>query len=399
MRKLGLLLILFLVVGAFAFAADMTVEERVAALESNSAIVPSISGDATLTIGYDLQNGHAGFKNAMSSDVAITWYDDVSTSKDGEGWYGHIELNDYTLKETAGAFSFTAPTVVAKITNGSIYATVYGAPAADIEDVAGVDVVGTITGAASPAYPAFAASNTVYGTTIGYGSGIVSDVSLGVVSDGDWTANTNNDFGVRINADLVPMDLLEVKAHFLYGMMGNATIGFGIQPIITVSSIMSGLTTTIGFEGAMPNGGSLAWEASVGVVQNLAAENSDGNTDNVALKLIYNSGSQMDVSLMANLYDNAGFIPNTGIVAGVSLVDLTGTLAWGLTVGGDYNSGGLKPYFYFTTDSLSVNQVNVGVELGSDLTSIDNTTITLDYVTTDLATNTGVVTLATKVAF
>lgn len=407
MRKLGLLLILFLVVGAFAFAADMTVEERVAALEANSAIVPVLDGSAILTFGYDLQKSQAGFKNEASASATITWYDDSSVNKSGDGWYGYIEITDIYLNIAADLLGAT-PTIAnsgdngtavsAKITNGSIYAKIYGAPGSDIEDVAGVDVATDNITAASPAFPAFAVTNTVQGVTLGYGSGMISDVSLGLASDGTWTQNTGNDFAIRIDADIVPMDLLEVKASLLYGEFSNATLGFGLSPIITVSSIMSGLTVTIGFDGAMVNGGSLTYDASVQAALNLAAENSDGNTDNVAVKLYYSSG-QTDASIAAHLYDNAGFLPNTGVTAIVSLLDLTGTLQWGLELGGDYNKGGINPYFDFKTDSTSVNQVNVGVSLGSDLHGIDNTTFTLDYTTTDLANNTGLVTFKTEIDF
>jgi hypothetical protein len=400
----------------------MTVEERVAALESNSAIVPAISASATLTLGYDLNSNQVGFQNSEDISAKITWYDDASISKGGEGWYGSIEVDHITFKmstdldaagdtATIDNTASDALSVTAKITNGSVYATIYGAPGA-INETAQVDQAEFDSGdAASPSTagraavlkPLYAnASGNIQGLTIGYGSGMISDISLDIVSDGDWTQNTNNDFGVKANLDLVPMDLLEVKANALYGMFqaSQAVVGFGVQPIITVSSIMNGLDVTLGFDGQ--SAGSFSWDASAGIVLNLAPENADGDQDNVAVKALYASDGQIDSSVAIALNTAGGVMDGVGFKTTVTLTDLTavnGAMGYGFDVWAEYNKGGLNPFAELYMDSAPVTAVQVGVSLTSDLTGIENTTFTLKYYTQDVSADKGLITFATEIAY
>ena len=89
MKKLSLLLVVLLAAGSAGLYGQMAIGTNF-----------SISGDATATAGYDIDEGVFGFKSASSANIKIELVAKQSKHKPEEmmsGWYGSIELNDFQI--------------------------------------------------------------------------------------------------------------------------------------------------------------------------------------------------------------------------------------------------------------------------------------------------------------
>ena len=91
MKKLSLLLVVLLAAGSAGLYGQMAIGTNF-----------SISGDATATAGYDIDDEQFGFKNESSANIKIELVAKQSTNN-GEtvdmsgGWYGSIELKDFQI--------------------------------------------------------------------------------------------------------------------------------------------------------------------------------------------------------------------------------------------------------------------------------------------------------------
>ena len=89
MKKLSLLLVVLLAAGSAGLYGQMAIGTNF-----------SISGDATATAGYDIDDEQFGFKNESSANIKIEFVAKQSSHKPEEmmsGWYGSIELNDFQI--------------------------------------------------------------------------------------------------------------------------------------------------------------------------------------------------------------------------------------------------------------------------------------------------------------
>ena len=92
MRKFSLLLVVLLAAGSAGLYGQMQISTDFV-----------ISGDATATLGYNLDTQKLGFKNEFSSDISITLVPKMSSSNpadmgmDSTGWIGVIELKDFKI--------------------------------------------------------------------------------------------------------------------------------------------------------------------------------------------------------------------------------------------------------------------------------------------------------------
>ncbi len=90
MKKLSLLLVVLLAAGSAGLYGQM-------AIGTNFVI----SGEATATAGYDMDDERFGFKNESESDIKIEFVAEQSTDNAEmvgmEGWVGSIELKDFKI--------------------------------------------------------------------------------------------------------------------------------------------------------------------------------------------------------------------------------------------------------------------------------------------------------------
>ena len=91
MKKLSLLLVVLLAAGSAGLYGQMAIGTNF-----------SIKGDATATVGYDIDDEVFGFKSASSANIKIELVAKQSTNNDemvdmSGGWHGSIELNDFQI--------------------------------------------------------------------------------------------------------------------------------------------------------------------------------------------------------------------------------------------------------------------------------------------------------------
>ena len=91
MKKLSLLLVVLLAAGSAGLYGQMAIGTNF-----------SISGSATATAGYDIDDEQFGFKNESSANIKIVLVAKQSTNNSemvdmSGGWYGSIELNDFQI--------------------------------------------------------------------------------------------------------------------------------------------------------------------------------------------------------------------------------------------------------------------------------------------------------------
>ena len=89
MRKIALLTVPLLILGLFSVSADVDLGDGLSA---------TVSGDATLTWGLDLETNATGFTNASSAGLEITIAAEQSAATDEldtDDLYAQISLNDF----------------------------------------------------------------------------------------------------------------------------------------------------------------------------------------------------------------------------------------------------------------------------------------------------------------
>jgi hypothetical protein len=374
MKKLSILLIGLLLVTGFAFAEFGGV---------------SVSGSASVTWGIDLNTNATGFANAGTSSVTLTLIDKASKETGGDdGLYGYIKVKDYSLKVTDGAFVSSVGSVSASIFVDPAEIVIYKAPGmswgnATVLETGDADVKPALTGA-----------NTIGGITIKLADlGDMADVSIYVVSDGDWTSNVANDYAA--GADLsVNVSVLTIGLGGFYGWFNAAGTWGGTASVDVALDAANGVDIAIGVDFVE----GVTWEVAAGAVVNLTEANADDDMGNVSVDVFYSTAADLDVVLGVAEPTAGGFVDMLGAGLTVELFDLlSGTIVWNVDVTGEYATGDVTPYFGFGYGSDSIFDLNVGVKLLAGLTGIDNTTITLDYVSTDLSTDNGIITVKAAV--
>jgi hypothetical protein len=369
MKKLALILVALLAFGT-VFAEDGVVDF-------------SVSGDANLSWGYNLNSNTHGFSNGFNASLEITFVSEASVEAGGEGFYGEIKLSDFK----AEAFTITAPTVSAKLTDGTVYATVYGVPSTSQSFASWTLIDGTTE--VDTAKPA---TSGTFGTTLGVNmEGILSDLGFKVLSADDWDGNVNNDYYFGAVASLVLVeDLATLDADAFFD-----AAGFG-----GVAVKLSGSVDMLGYSLAADYTDNV--DLGVGVDYTLF-EDEDDNTSAVAADLY----AEAD---FADLYAKVSFNDyETGLVNNLStsntfqldnLLEASGTLAWAFDSDNYFLAApGLKFIGNFGLGSDEVIDIEAGVELGADFTTINNTTITAKYITTDVETDNGKAFIEFKIAY
>jgi hypothetical protein len=195
----------------------------------------TVTGDATATVGYNIDNEQFGFKNEANSSIRLELVAKQGVNNGEmvgmEGWVGYIELNDFKIVIDSGdedstefvtsamvdpmmmpdvttevsrtGLIVTAPSIVAKLKNGPLFLQIFDAPGNEaglvdaIENDEDEDNL-----AESDDQPNDVHTNLDgMGVTLGYDTADLS-VALGVTSDEDYDAGTPEDNSFAISAAL-----------------------------------------------------------------------------------------------------------------------------------------------------------------------------------------------------
>jgi hypothetical protein len=383
MKKLSILLIGLLLITGFAFGIDVTP-------------TVALAGTATVTWGVDLNTNATGFQNATTGSLTITFIAKATASKGAEDdLYGWIQIKDYSLTLTPTAAGGSAGTVTAKIVISPIEILIYGKPGMTWGNAVVLEAGDTDLA------PALVGANTTGGITIVLPVD-PAKISVYLVSDGDWTAanaNTANDYGIGTDV-VVTVDIVKISIGGYYGWL-NATASYGATAgaVVTLADVLNGVTVDIGFDVIDPG----TWEVDAITTVNISEANADDAKTNVALKVFYSQAADLDVTLGFSEPLAGGLIADVSASVMVQLFDLlSGTIVWNVDVDGKYSSGGLAPWFGFGYGSDTIFDLELGVDLMAAFTGIDNTTVTLKYISTQLApapADVGIITAAVKVAY
>lgn len=386
MKKLSILLIGLLVIAGFAFGQDV-------------ALSAALSGSATMTFGVDLNTNATGFRNEASADLVVTVVAKATGENAGsmDNLYGKIVIKDYQLKVSPGdGVTGSDGTVEAFIVISPATVKIYAAPGFAMNKAAAIE-----SGNEVEIQTALA---NVDGTSI---NGItitipVSPLTLAikVASDGDWTENVNNNYvaGADITVDVAP---IKVEAGLVYGWFSAAQLGLSAKATLTLADVVNGLVASFALD-ANDGSGSFDIDTLTTLTLNISEANADDKKANLAVNAFFAPSTpqaDMDVSVAFTEPTAGGLADMLGATVTLQLLDVLATLAWNVDVTGEYNTGDVKPYFGFGYGSDSIFNLNVGVVLMAGLTGIDNTTVTIDYVSTDLSADNGILTVATKVAY
>ncbi len=119
MRKLSIILAVFLVAGGFAFAGPE--------IEPGA----EISGQASLTFGVDMagEDVSTGFESSAVSDLTVTVVPEGSAVADGDPpVYGMIQIDGFTAGIADGEVSYSAGAVTASIVAQPVQVQIFQAP-------------------------------------------------------------------------------------------------------------------------------------------------------------------------------------------------------------------------------------------------------------------------------
>lgn len=451
MKKLSLLLVVLLAAGSAGLYGQMAIGTNF-----------SISGDATATAGYDIDEEVFGFKNESSANIKIELVAKQSSMKPGEmmdGWYGSIELNDFQIiidsdEEDSTEFVDSAminpmdpaaseitksrthlyvaePEIVATLKNGPLFLKIFAAPdnkadlIAHIEDDEDDDhaAVGDDDGK-----DVGREINKGHGVTIGYDT---ADLSLAIGISSEEAYDADNKGSYAVSADLgVNVGPAQLDISFAQGLESEEDANMeGAND----TGVAGKLTTTFG-----------DIELSAGADVEMSGDSDDPDTtENEAMD--WEGGASAKVSLTPNTSLESNFIfssvPDVASDVEVKISDKAGlvealdmSITWGmfdLSGGNDaedaaatendeadmYLSGALDysleamggklvPGTTVTVNQLDGGDATVGLEVRAVLTeAVPATTFGLKWATDtlfkagDAEAEQGTVTLWTKIVY
>jgi hypothetical protein len=368
MKKITLVLALLLTFGIVAATAQ----------DAN------ISGNATATVGFDLEDGTFGMVNSagsLSIDLDLIPKQSAETEA-ADGWYGWVKLKDFEISfDDDDVLTVNAPGIDAKIINGPMYFTIYAldgkstGQAAAVEDDEDDDY-------------AVEDDETSLGTDLSNGSGGFTfgytadafDVALHFATETGYgldDAENNGHFIIGADAGVMagPAD---VTLELVRGIGVEETLGLGLGVDLAVDPIDIG----IGFDGQLPDGGDFAWEVGATV---------DGTFGPATVGVDFIYGDLVDMDLEVD-------------------VDLAlDPLALGIFFGGYDSFADYRVYVDGSFDATDQIVVSFGagydsleaipVMVSAAMSLIPNTVFTLKYDTVDVSTDLGAITFATKVSY
>ena len=394
MKKLSLLFVVLLAAGSASLYGQMAIGTNF-----------TISGDATATAGYDIDDQVFGFKNASSANIKLELVAKQSSMKPEEmmsGWYGSIELKDFKIiidhdeedtellvtedKDPASVRTklvVTEPDIVATLKNGPLFMRIFAAPSNKADLVAHVeddedddhraegDDDGDDVGAEI---------NKGHGITLGYDTDDL-DLAVGVsseeeFSEGDEHGDSTFTAGpYAVSADLgVEVGPARLDVSFVQGLKNNEDAT--PQADDDDTGIGAKLTTTFG-----------DIKISGGADVQMTGVSDDPDTE-MNEQMDWEAGVNAEVTLTPNTSLTSDFITSTKEVVAtdvaVELTDKSGlveslalSLKWGMfdITGGDADSTSRTENDL--SDLFVQGKLDYGVEaLGGTLTP--GTTVTVN---------------------
>lgn len=363
MRKLALLIVLMMVMALTTYA---------------DSIVGTVSGSAEMTFGFDLNSSGSGITNSNVSNITFTVASGSGEKGAEEDVYGYIKVTGMTVDMNTGdgdaALQYNAGSVEAKIVFPGGWVKITGP-----ND--GVDFIDNVqdpdgVAAVAPGVPGTAEG----GFTLGIDGALALEISL--ISYTDWAAD--NDYGAHVKATLDAAPV-KVEVAALMGFGADATIGAGAKLTLDAAPINvwagADLDLTAGAANMYEIGAGLTF--TVVADMTIAASMSMDEVNGLDAKIVITEGAA-----------DAGMIPVVGLGVTVGLYDILTTLIWTLDVTADAAIPNGKIFAAFGTGSDTINSLKIGVEM-SLITNVVNT---LQYESTNLATDSGVIKLITKIA-
>ncbi|MCY4432899.1 MAG: hypothetical protein OXE45_04410, partial [bacterium] len=366
----------------------------------------SLTGDATATAGYDIDDQVFGFKNAFSSNIKLELVAEQSSHKPDEmmsGWYGSIELNKFKiiidhdeeeteLLQTASGDPASVrsklwvvePEIVATLKNGPLFMRIYAAPSNKADLVAHIENDEDDDHMAEgndDADDVGSEINKGHGITLGYDTDDL-DLAIGISSEEEFsegdehTDSTYTAGPYAVSADLgVNVGPAKLDVSFAQGLKNNEDTTPNIDDDNT--GIGAKLTTTFG-----------DIELSGGVDVEMTGDTDNPDTTDVNEQMDWETGANAKVALTPNTKLMADFIFSTKQLVAtdveVELVDKNGlvesldmSVKWGLF---DINGGKPDPILKVDnhlSDLFVEGKLDYGLEaLGGKLTP--GTTVTVN---------------------
>ena len=443
MKKLSLLLVVLLAAGSAGLYGQMAIGTNF-----------SISGNATATAGYDIEDEQFGFKNEFESNIKIELVAEQSANNSemvdmSGGWYGSIELNEFQIvidhdeEETEllvtedqdpvsvrSKLYVVEPTIVATLRNGPLWLRIFDAPSNAADKIAHIedDEDGDYDSESNDDGNDVGVDLDGQGIMAGYKTDDLS-LAIGITSDVPYDENEVEGSFV-VSADLgVNVGPAELELSFVQGLANEDDLDANKDD----TGIGSKLTTTFG-----------DIELSAGADVAMTGETDDPDTSlNEAMD--WEGGASANITLTPSTALNSNFIfsSKTDVASDVEveLTDANGlveslsmSLKWGMfdVTGGsdaadaamdvddeadlfvegklDYAleglGGTLTPGTTVTVDQVNGGDASVGLEVRAVLTgAVPATEFGLKWATDQLidndtnAADSGTVTLWTKIVY
>ena len=405
MKKLSLLIVLIVALSLTAFAETI--------------VEPTITGSATATIGFSLDNNSFGIKNESSSSISIILVDKASDSKGGEGVYGEIQLNDFEIlmntdppseydlwarnedgdeldvttnitgddtKDFQGVrvpVTVTAPSIVAKLVlSPNLYVQIDSEPGLVVADKV-AEIVDDSASSLDLGVDETDDANDIVvgGLTIGVAAGPATIAAKVATQDNYEGATDVSNAGLVVGADIsVAAGPATIDANFGTGINYSTAVvpsrtGFGAKVTMATGPI----TVTGAYDGEMIGNAAMAMEAGGG----LSFAIGDGTSISAdAAYLAPAIGSAVvDAKVAFAETAGSGMVAPLGLNLSATLTDLTGTLGWDADV----------DFTFDATDTLTLkgdfgygNNEVMNAMAGVDLKMLANTVITLMFDADDL---------------
>jgi hypothetical protein len=323
----------------------------------------TISGDATATVGYNIDNEQFGFKNASSSSIKLELVAKQSVDNADmvgmQGWVGSIELNDFkiiidsgdedspefltsetmeddemTMEDEAAkaetdrsGLIVTAPSIVAKLKNGPLFLKIFDGPGNEaglidaIEDDEDNDYAAEGNDQDNDVHTNLGGM----GITVGYTTDDLG-VELGITSDEDYDgeyadrpdddpAGTPEDSSFAISADLkVNVGPADLQLQVVQGLMAeedkdleadDTGVGALLKTTfgdITLSGGADLVMTGEENDEATPEDDSMSFETGIGADMTLTENTMFG------ARYIYSSVQSVASDVEVSLKDTGGLV-------------------------------------------------------------------------------------------
>ena len=419
----------------------------------------SISGEATATAGYDIDDEVFGFKNEMDSNIKIELVAEQSVNNSemvdmSGGWYGSIELNDFqiiidsdeedspeyvdatTTDPTAPVKSRTGlyiaePDIVATLKNGPLFLRIFAEPEnkadliAHIEDDEDDDhaAIGDDDGK-----DVGREINRGHGVTLGYDT---SDLSLAIGISSEEAYDADNKGSYALSADLgVNVGPAQLDISFVQGLeneedanlegandtgvAGKLTTTFGDIELSAGADVeMSGDTD----DPDTPDNEAMDWEGGASADITLTPNTS------LSSDFIFSSVPQVASDVQVKIDDKAGLVESLDLAVTWGMFDLSGGddaedapdtendqadmyVSGALDYSLEAMGGTLVPGTTVTVNQVDGDDATVGLELRAVLNgAVPATTFGLKWATDtlfdagDAEAEQGTVTLWTKIKY